>query len=113
MPIRNRIKVGDYLMVDDESGLTHYASEMVKIWDGSWRHRSNYETRQPQEFVKARRDPKALRNVRAEPLVAPPFNALGAFIGNTTVPVGTGGAAAHLYDLGIGDMEIGYDFFVR
>lgn len=96
MPIRNRHRVGDYLMTDDESGLVHYASEMVKIWDGSWRHRKMFETRQPQEFVRALNDPKALRNIRPEKTVDAPTAPEGC-IGNTTI-VRPSGPASHLFD---------------
>lgn len=64
MPIRNTWKSGDWLAIDDESGLTHYASEMARDWDGSWRHKDNLDGRHPQLDVKARRDPVALRDIR-------------------------------------------------
>lgn len=84
MPIRNTHRVGDYLMRDDESGIVYYASEMRQIWDGSWRHKKMFETRQPQEFVQARNDPRALRHIRPDELVAQPIPAAGC-IGNTTI----------------------------
>ena len=34
MARRNTHKPGDYLMVDDRTGLVHYASEMVEDWNG-------------------------------------------------------------------------------
>ena len=61
---RNTWKVGDHLAIDDESGLTHYASEMVKDWDGSLRHKDNLDGRHPQLDVRARKDPRALMDVR-------------------------------------------------
>ena len=66
MSIRNTHKVGDYLMQDDDSGYTIYRSEAVKRWDGLWVRKDQYETRQPQEFVRALNDPKALVEVRPE-----------------------------------------------
>jgi len=69
MPIRNRHRVGDHLMMDDESGLVHYRSEMVERWDGLWVRGDQNEVRNPQEFVRARSDPRAIRGVRQEPAV--------------------------------------------
>ena len=106
MAIRNTHRVGDYLMVDDESGLTHYASEMVQIWDGSWRHHSNAETRHPQEFVRARNDPKPLRHVRPDGFSPSIDNTFDLVIGETNVPMRLDGPAAHLFQPGIGKLEI-------
>ena len=106
MPIRNTHRVGDYLMRDDESGLIHYASEMVEIWNGTWRHRDNAETRQPQEFVVARDDPRALHHVRPDPLVAEPDNTFALEVGETTVSTVISGPAQHLFRPGIGRLII-------
>lgn len=81
--IRNKHRVGDYLMVDDESGFTHYASEMVERWDGAWVHRDNNEYRNPQEFVRAKADPRALRNVRPQTNGAAPCLFTSPTIGDT------------------------------
>lgn len=105
MPIRNRHRVGDYLMVDDESGFVHYRSEMVKIWDGTWRHKKMFETRQPQEFVQAPADPKALRHIRPDTPAPVPVNTVSAFIGETNIPLKTT-PAGHLFKGGIGQMII-------
>lgn len=105
--IRNTHKIGDHLMVDDESGIVHYASEMVQIWDGSWRHKSNWEPRHPQEFVKAKKDPYPIKNVRPDATYPVPQNVLPEFIGNTSIPFPTTGPAAHLFGGGgIGNMRI-------
>jgi hypothetical protein len=96
MAIRNRHKVGDYLMQDDESGFVHYASEMMEIWDGTFRHRNNFETRQPQEFVRAKNDPRALVDVRIEIPSSAAANVESAFVGETGVPTPTG-PASHLF----------------
>ena len=66
MPIRNTHRVGSHLMVDDESGLVQYRENMVKRWDGLWVRKDQFETRQPQEFVQARNDPRPLRHIRPE-----------------------------------------------
>lgn len=66
---RNRHKRGDYLMRDDESGIVHYASDMVRRWDGHFVHHTQNETRNPQEFVVAKPDPKPLKHISEEPLI--------------------------------------------
>lgn len=105
--IRNTHRVGSYLMQDDESGFVHYVEDMVKLWDGTWRHKKNFETRQPQEFVRARSDPQALRHIRPEPLAEAPNNNPSGFVGETNVqtPVSPAG---HIFidNVGIGDMVI-------
>ena len=106
MPRRNTHRVGDYLMIDDESGFTHYASEMVERWDGLYVHRDNNETRHPQWFVKARNDPRALRNVRPDIDQALVDNTFDLDIGETAVPMRLDGPAAHLFQPGIGKLVI-------
>ncbi len=112
MPIRNRWISGDYLMRDDESGKIHYRSEMVRRWDGLFVRKDQYETRQPQEFVQARADPAALYDVRPDQAISEPCGDNIEFVGNTTIPVPRG-AAWHLYDVGVGDMEIGCSWLIR
>ncbi len=112
--IRNRHKIGSYLMRDDESGFVEYRENMRMIWDGTWRHKSQFETRQPQEFVRALSDPKALRHIRPEGLVEPPTTTTSTTVGGTSVltPIGP---AWHIFNegappaagTGIGSMIIG------
>jgi len=96
MPIRNRHKVGSYLMMDDESGFVHYSDEVVQIWDGTFRHHSNFETRQPQEFVKAGNDPRALTDVRIEPPCSAAENVQSVTVGETNISTPSG-PASHLF----------------
>ncbi len=105
MPIRNRHRVGHYLVLDDESGFVHYDDEVRTIWDGTIRHVKMYEIRQPQEFVYARNDPQALFDVRPEPLDERPVNQVSGKIGATDVdtPTSPGG---HNFQPGIGGMVI-------
>lgn len=112
MTIRNTHRVGSHLMMDDESGQVHYREEMRQIWDGTWRHWKNFETRQPQEFVIARNDPRVLRDVRPEPDVARGCSLTPITVGESSVTAPQG-PAWHVFDLGIGDMEIGCTFRVR
>lgn len=96
MAIRNRHVIGSYLMQDDESGFVHYSHEMRQIWDGTFRHWSNFETRQPQEFVKAGNDPRALVNVRIEAPSSAAENVQSITIGQTNIPT-PDGPASHLF----------------
>ena len=105
MAIRNTHKVGDYLMTDDESGFVHYASEMRRIWDGTYRRHNQFETRQPQEFVRARNDPKALRHVRPEDIATVPINTVSATVGSSSV-ITQQSPSGHLFKAGIGEMII-------
>lgn len=110
--IRNTHRPGRHLMRDDESGLVHYDDELVKRWDGLYVRRDQYETRHPQEFVKARNDPIQLREIRTDPLVARPTTAEATLIGTTSISTRTG-PASHIFSPGIGDMVIGLNFIVR
>lgn len=107
MPIRNRHRIGRYLMVDDESGFDHYDDQVRRIWDGTFRRNNQFETRQPQEFVRALNDPKALRHIRPEERAATPDNNPSGFIGESTVPTPTS-PAGHIFkeNIGIGEMII-------
>ena len=113
MPVRHRHRLGDYLMRDDESGEVRYRSELIKRWDGLWVQRKGYETRQPQEFVRAKKDPYSLRHVRPDELVALPYTGLEVTIGESTVPFPPNNAAAHLFDFGLGQMRVGFSWIVR
>ena len=112
--MRNRHKAGDYLLVSDLSGRTFYASEMVKQWDGAWVHPDELEPRHPQDFVRAKPEaqPKVIRPQTYDTSILN-GGSIGAYVGNSTVPVNTDGAAAHLYDYGVDEMVIGTSFIVR
>lgn len=101
-------KRGDWKIIDDESGRTIYASEARQSWDGSLRHYSQYETRQPQEFVRAKNDPKPLLKVRPDRAYPTPDLIVPLTVGETNVLTRTG-PATHLFDFGIlgGDPGIG------
>lgn len=105
---RPRPQLGDWLVVDDESGLTILASESVKLWDGRLVHHDQYEERNPQEFVRAGRDPHPLPFARPDiaPDVAYPFNVESMFVGDSNVPTPIS-PASHLYSrIGIGEMVV-------
>lgn len=93
-------KNGDWKIIDDESGRTIYASEARQIWDGSIRHFSSSETRNPQEFVKARKDPKALTEISLTDTAQSPSNIVPTMIGQSSVRTRTG-PATHLFAFGV------------
>jgi hypothetical protein len=99
MPIRRRHKVGDWLVTDDESGIVHYRSEVTERWDGLYVRRDQYETRQPQEFVKAKTDPKAVKPIRPDGFVRSINNNIPNRIGLTDVLTPKNGPAAHLFSV--------------
>ena len=106
MTIRNGWRIGDHLVVDDLSGFVEWASDCVKRYDGILMLRRGNEdevARHPQEFVKARRDPKALRDVRPEPLVDAPTNTLTGLIYAIGPNLFTRprGAATHLFEAAV------------
>ena len=115
MPIRNTHRVGDSLMVDEESGHTVYRSQVTKIWDGTFRRTKSFETRQPQEFIKARNDPTPLTDVRSAARLPTACNVDQPYIGNTGIKrdATLTSPAAHLYrGPGIGEAEIQCDFAI-
>lgn len=113
MSRRTRFRIGRHLVRDDESGITYYDDQVVKRWDGQLVHKDKgNETRHPQEFVRAKSDPKALKRIRTDIPWPTPINTVPVLVGETNVPAPYG-PAAHLFDPGIGDMEIGKDFIVR
>ena len=75
-------------MVSDDSGRVFYASEMVQDSYGNWLHQSEIgleAERQPQERVKSRRDPYAVKVVRSERPAITTTLSVPFFIGNTNV----------------------------
>jgi len=111
-PRRNRWKKGAWLIVDEESGITRYSSQVMRDYKGSFVTKRYADYEQPQNFVKAFDDPKPI------PFAAPGIsdfevcNVEEYYVGNTTVVAYRDGPADHIFDAGIGDMPIGC-FFVR
>lgn len=112
-----RFRPGDYLVVDDYSGATHFRSECVKTRDGLIVHRDEADVkdwkdvqREEAKRVRYARPPREVRPDVPSPRVFP----FQKFVGNTNVLIPSG-PMTHLYPSepnGIGDMEIGYSFFV-
>ena len=55
---------GDYWVIDDITGFKVRASQTRKMWDGKRVSEKNYETRHPQEFVRAPHDPQTVKDAR-------------------------------------------------
>lgn len=93
---RNRWRKGVHLVVDDESGRTYYSDKVRECWDGSVRHYSQYESRHPQEFVRAKDDPRPVHPIRAQEYEEVGEITSPILIGNTQLftPVGP---ATHLF----------------
>ena len=104
MPIRNRHRIGSYLMVSDLTGFVHYKEQMVELWNGLWVHHTDLEYRNPQEFVRARRDPKSLRHIRPEAATLEAANFTCPFVGDTNVPTPEGPGTNFPT---LGDMKVG------
>jgi hypothetical protein len=56
MPIRNRWKLGDHLVVCDRTGFTRYASQTRKEWNGLRTWTRAWFPRQPQDLVRGLKD---------------------------------------------------------
>src|SRR3990167_8724454 len=112
MAVRNGWRPGRHLVVVDVTRITHWDDEVRKVWDGSIRHKRDYETRHPQEFVKAKGDPYPVKDARPAATLDTPSNFSGVLVEGIGVPVPQG-PAYHLFNPGIGSMVVGKSFVVR
>jgi len=110
--MRNRWKKKDWLIIDQESGFTRYASEVTEDWKGLYVTKRYADSEQPQDFIRSLDDPKPIPFASLPNTDFDLCNGLPYFIGNTTIPNPQYGPAYHLYAPGIGEMEIGCSFFV-
>jgi len=62
-------KTPEVNFICDISGFKHPKSQMRKMWNGLYVHKSQWEPRQPQDFVKAVRPPKAVDNARPDAIL--------------------------------------------
>lgn len=58
---------GEHLVTDDRSGFTIWSGDARKEWNGAVVHKSNYEARHPQDFLRARRENFRVPDARPEP----------------------------------------------
>jgi hypothetical protein len=112
MPLRHRHRVGRYLIEDEESGIVAYDDQIHKRWDGALVRRKAMETRHPQEFVRAKSDPKALKTVRPAQEAPTAAHGPSLTVGNTSV-LAPQGIGYRLTLVGIGKMPIGNSFQIR
>jgi len=116
MAIRNGWRKGDWLIIDEESGVTRYVSQVQSDYRGLYVTKAFADMEQPQDFAVPLNDPIAI------PFSNPPdrdfevCNLTSLFVGNTTVFTNTYGPGQSIYgiqDLGVDEMEIDCSFFVR
>jgi len=63
----SRGRQGDHLVVCDRSGMTFWASETQKEWNGGLVHKQFWEARHPQDFVRGVRDDMRVDPARPTP----------------------------------------------
>lgn len=94
--MRNRWRKGTWLIIDSESGMTRSSDKVKKDYAGLMVTKRYADYEQPQDFIKAERDPMPI-----------PFSLSGVtdftvdvsasgVVGNTSVPAKTG-PATHLF----------------
>ncbi len=114
-------KRGDWLVRDEESGFTEYASKCAYDDYGVLKLKKNRDRFHPQDYVRSKSDPFAVSPI-SEPVRqydTTSYNQ-GDFVGATSIPAPFG-PATHIYnpnvltpsDPGIGAMEVGTTFVVR
>ena len=97
---RERFRVGDHLILDEESGLTVWASEVVKQWDGVVVRHEYADVRQPQSMVNPIVIEQIPGLIRAVALTTAFVcaSSYGTVVNGTTVSA-KANAASHLFDL--------------
>lgn len=115
MARRRGWKSGEWLVEDQESGFTEYASKMAYDYYGVLKKKSQRDRIHPQDFVRAKNDPFPVdpQNPPVRTYNTSAYN-LGLFVGNTSVLAPTG-PASHLYNqaTGIGSYIIESTFEVK
>lgn len=104
--IRNGWRSGDYLVMDDFTGMPEWRSKMAKTWDGflvGVRGNEQEFGRHPQTFVRAKADPKPLVDVRL------PDDAVTAYDAAIEWTGVTGGVAEHLFVYAIEEPDGGFE----
>jgi hypothetical protein len=104
------IRVGDHLIVDDRSGITRWASNTVKDWDGLIVTRGQEDGEHPTWRTRALQDPYPLHEVR--PLTGTDFDPVCGhyimeYIPRTTIKRQLSQNDKHKPLPGIGQMAIG------
>lgn len=113
MPRRNKWKFGDWLVKDEESGITRYASEIKVDYRGQFVTKRYADYEHPQDFISALNDPQPVPFTNTRSTEFEVCNTRDLTIGETGIPAPGNGPADHLFGpKGIGEAEIGCDFIV-
>lgn len=99
MPRRNGWRKGDWLVVDEESGITRYASQVRQDWKGVYVTRRFSDDEQPQDFVRPLDDPGPLPFMVVPDRTVSICNVVPLYVGNTNILTNLQFAAAHLYEV--------------
>lgn len=96
MAIRNRHRVGQHLVVDEESGFIHYSDEVTTRWDRVVVAAKNTEPKHPSLYIRVRKEGVVKGPIVPEPLVAFTTVEQQPFVGMSavTTPIGP---ASHLF----------------
>lgn len=92
-----RARRGEFLRIDDRTGFTVWSGDTVKEWTGAIVHRSQYEARHPQDFLRARRenlrvsDPRPDLSIENQRSLGPrqSFLALSSVAGDYGITIGS------------------------
>jgi hypothetical protein len=106
---RRAWKHEEWLVVDERTGATHYASEMVREPDtGLMVHRSSVDPKHPLLRLRPKyKDPAPVSPVIPAPSLAltDADRMLLGYIGSTTIPTKVA-PASHIFNTGVGEMII-------
>ena len=106
-------KSGKWLVQDEESGKICYSDEITRDYLGRLVRKQYADSEHPQDFVVGLNDPKPLPFTNPFPVAGEVCNQFDSiYIGNTSVTAQRDGPADHLFDKGIGEMEIGCSFII-
>ena len=92
--MNNYLKLGDYNAICDRCGFKFKASELRKTWEGFMVCQKDFETRHPQDLLRARKEDTSVPWTRPEQTdTFITVDYISTSIGNqeTTIPSGTSG----------------------
>lgn len=101
----------DWLVKDEESGFTEYASKMARDYYGVLKLKSQGDRAHPQDFIRAKEDPYPVDPIH------PPLRSYDSapdvqfYIGSTNIEQPFG-PATHLFRPGVDFATIEFDLFV-
>lgn len=109
---RNGWRVGEHLVIDEESGVAKYSSEVTKDYTGRLVTREYADYEHPQDFVRAGNDPQPIADINPPDTTFDVCVYPDATIGNTGVanPRQTFSSA---FERGIGQAQIDCNFIVK